>query len=246
MYHDLSASPESDAAVTPQRFAADMESLAANGYSAISFKELEGYVTRGAELPEKPVVITFDDGYRSNLTYAPAAMEGTGMKATVNVIGMSVGKSTYKDTGAPIIPHFSFEEARMAYAGGLMDFQSHSWAMHDSDRLESEAAYREGVLPRKGEGEKEYIEAFRRDVVKSKTEMERNIGGDVFVYAYPYGFYSDLAEALLREEGFTVTLSIDPGANSVVKGLPQSLRKLRRIAVNMRSPDAAALAGGRF
>jgi peptidoglycan/xylan/chitin deacetylase (PgdA/CDA1 family) len=214
-----------------------MLALKENGYTAVSFADIRDYAELGADLPEKPVLISFDDGYRSNYLYAYGILKALGMKGAVNMIGVSVGKSTYKDTDKPIIPHFSYAEAREMYESGVMDFQSHSYAMHDSPPLEEPGAFREGVLPRNGEGEKEYIEAFCADVLQSKTETEENIGNDVFVYAYPMGFYSELTEALLIEMDFCVTLSIDPGINCLVKGLPQSLLTMKRINRTPTSGD---------
>jgi peptidoglycan/xylan/chitin deacetylase (PgdA/CDA1 family) len=241
MYHDIGPDPKSDACVTPERFRADMEELASNGYTAVSFEEVCGFVARGEALPEKPVIVSFDDGYRSNYLFAFGILEETGMKATINVIGISVGKSDYKGSGKPIIPHFSYEEAKRMDAAGIVDIQSHSWAMHDSAEHESPATYREGATARKGEGERAFAEAFRADALKSKQEIEANVGSPAFVYAYPFGFYSELAEAELRALGYQVTLSIDEGVNTLVKGLPQSLTQMRRIPVSMRSPSVVEL-----
>jgi peptidoglycan/xylan/chitin deacetylase (PgdA/CDA1 family) len=238
LYHDIREDPEDGAAaITPRRFRQDMEALKAGGYTAIDFAAAAAYVYEGRPLPEKPVIITFDDGYRSNYLLAWDILQAAGMKGTVNVISVSAGKSTYKDTGRPIIPHFSYAEAREMFAAGTMDFQSHSYAMHDSPELEDPAAYREGVLPRRGEGEEEYIENFRADVIKSKEEIEEHVGNAVFVYAYPQGYYSDLTEALLQDLGFTVTLSVDPGVHVLVKGLPQSLLAMKRVNRAMWSGD---------
>jgi peptidoglycan/xylan/chitin deacetylase (PgdA/CDA1 family) len=236
LYHDLSESTDG-AAVTPESFGRDMLALKENGYTAVSFADVRDYAERGTELPEKPVVISFDDGYRSNYLFAYEILKEFGMKGVVNMIGVSVGKSTYKDTSQPIIPHFSYAEAREMYASGVMDFQSHSYAMHDSLPLEDPQTFRNGVLPKKGEGEREYIEVFRADVLQSKTEAEKNIGADVFVYAYPMGFYSELTEALLIETGFSVTLSIEPGINCLIKGIPQSLLAMKRINRTTESKD---------
>ncbi|MDR1136240.1 MAG: polysaccharide deacetylase family protein [Clostridiales Family XIII bacterium] len=241
MYHDIDPKPAGDTCVTPERFKNDMDELAREGYTAVSFGEVRDFVLRGGSLPEKPVVISFDDGYRSNYTFAFDILKAAGMKATINLIGVSVGKSVYKDSDKPIIPHFGYEEARMMYESGVVDIQSHSWAMHDSAELEDPKVYREGVMARKGEGEKAFAFAFRADALKSREEIEKNVGNEVFVYAYPFGFYNELAEAELRDMGYTVTLSIDEGVNTLLRGLPQSLIEMRRISVYTNSPGVTEL-----
>lgn len=69
--------------------------LAANGYTVISLNEmLEGFAGK-AVLPERPVVLTFDDGYRDNYTTAFPILQKYKMKATVFIITGSVGEAGY-------------------------------------------------------------------------------------------------------------------------------------------------------
>lgn len=70
MYHHLSEDVTNSEMVSPEQFEAQIRALSEAGYTGVSFDELQAYVLRGEPLPEKPVVITFDDGYRSNYTLA--------------------------------------------------------------------------------------------------------------------------------------------------------------------------------
>ena len=49
--------------------AADLDALQEKGYTAVTVSDLLAYVQDGADLPEKPVMITFDDGYYNNYIY---------------------------------------------------------------------------------------------------------------------------------------------------------------------------------
>lgn len=91
---------------------------------------------KGEALPEKPVVITFDDGYQSNYEYAYPILKKYGMKATIFVIGSSVGKDEYKDTGLPMLPHFGVSEAREMENSGLISIQSHTYDLHQNGECE--------------------------------------------------------------------------------------------------------------
>lgn len=82
--------------VTPDQFKSNMEAVKAAGYQTIFFEELVNYVERGETLPDKPIVITFDDGYTSNYEYAYKILKELDMKATISVIGRAVGEDTYK------------------------------------------------------------------------------------------------------------------------------------------------------
>lgn len=236
MYHHLVASTENvqsvdDVTVVREDLFADqIRALSEAGYTALFFSDLEAYVEQGRELPEKPIVITFDDGYESNLQLAFDVLKEYNMKATINVIGISEGKNTYKNTGKAMFPHFSFAEAKPVYQAGVFDFQSHSYNMHQEKSYE-EKVWRKGVLPMDREKEKTYIETFRADFQRSKKDIEAGIGNQVTVFAYPYGYYNTLTEVLLSQMGVKVTLTIKPGVNTVIKGLPQSLYAMRRIDI---------------
>ena len=82
-----------------------------------------------------------------------------------------------------------------------------------------------------GESEEEYIAKFRADVEASRSAIEDALGTRATVYAYPFGYYTQLSEVLLWEMGIKVTLTVEEGIDVVIKGLPQSLRALKRCAI---------------
>lgn len=230
MYHGLGYEEDNEAIITPQRFEEQLRALKEAGYTSVLFEDLISFVDQGAPLPEKLVAITFDDGYQSNFDYAYPVLCRLQMPATIHLIGISVGKDTYKDTGEPMYPHFTWETAREMEASGFVDLQSHSYDMHQVASLDGEDC-RQGVYPRPGETEEEYIKAFREDFRLSKEGLTENTGSSVSVYAYPYGFHTAFSEALLSELGIRVSLTVEPGMNTILQGLPQSLLCLKRYTV---------------
>ncbi len=230
MYHHLDNEATNDSVITPMRFNEHMSALKKAGFSSISLQQLADYVERGVGLPEKALLITFDDGYSSNYELAYPILEKYNMNGVINVIGVSVGKDTYKDTNKPITPHFSYEEAREMVASGVVEIQSHGYDMHNS--LELDADYRQGVLKKAGETDMEYIEAFCSDFEQAEKDILDNIGTQVIAYAYPNGYYSTLSEVLLSKTNVKITMTIEKGMNTVIKGLPQSLRAMKRYGVH--------------
>lgn len=104
LYHHISEDGVGNSTISVETFITYMDAICEAGYQTITFQQLREYVTNGVELPEKPIIITFDDGYLSNYEIAwPAYME-RGMSTTIFVVGSSVGKNTYKETN---IPNFS-------------------------------------------------------------------------------------------------------------------------------------------
>ncbi len=239
MYHHLSEDVTNSEMVSPEQFEAQIRALAEAGYTGISFDELQAYVLRGEPLPEKPVVITFDDGYRSNYTLAYPILQKYGMKATIFAIGVSFGKDHYKDTDYTITPHFGAAEAAEMTASGLISIQSHTYDMHQWPPYETDSAVRENILQLPGESEESYVQALTEDFTRSRALLEGATGQPVDVLAYPAGQYSTLTQVTLQSLGVHVTLSTNPGVNTVVKGLPQTLYAMLRFAITEDiSPEA--------
>ena len=231
MYHHLSEDVTNSEMVSPEQFEAQIRALSEAGYTGVSFDELQAYVLRGAPLPEKPVVITFDDGYESNYTLAYPILQKYGMKATIFAIGVSFGKDHYKDTDYAITPHFGAAEAAEMAASGLISIQSHTYDMHQWPPYESGSAVRENILPLPGESEEAYVQALAEDFTRSRALLEDAAGQPVDVLAYPAGQYSTLAQVTLQSLGVHVTLSTNPGVNTVVRGLPQTLYAMLRFGI---------------
>ena len=231
MYHHLSEDVTNSEMVSPEQFEAQIRALSEAGYTGVSFDELQAYVLRGAPLPEKPVVITFDDGYESNYTLAYPILQKYGMKATIFAIGVSFGKDHYKDTDYAITPHFGAAEAAEMAASGLISIQSHTYDMHQWPPYESGSAVRENILPLPGEGEEAYVQALTEDFTRSRALLEDAAGQPVDVLAYPAGQYSTLTQVTLQSLGVHVTLSTNPGVNTVVRGLPQTLYAMLRFGI---------------
>ena len=239
MYHHLSEDVTNSEMVSPEQFEAQIRALSEAGYTGVSFDELRAYVLRGEPLPEKPVVITFDDGYRSNYTLAYPILQKYNMKATIFAIGVSFGKDHYKDTDYVITPHFGAAEAAEMTASGLISIQSHTYDMHQWPPYETDSAVRENILQLPGESEESYVQALTEDFTRSRALLEGATGQPVDVLAYPAGQYSTLAQVTLQSLGVHVTLSTNPGVNTVVKGLPQTLYAMLRFAITEDiSPEA--------
>lgn len=146
------------------------------------------------------------------------------------MIGVSIGRTTYKDTDIPITPHFSLEDARPWVARGVLTVTTHSYDMHQVTAVDG-AGCRRGVLQMPGEAEPDYIAALTQDYTHAQEQLAGLPGKVLPVFTYPFGAYSELSERVLQEQGVQVTVTIADGANRLVKGEPETLRLLRRIHV---------------
>lgn len=233
MYHSLTEDPAEVTAYTilASAFREQMAALSGAGYTAVTYDDLLAYVERGTPLPEKAVVITFDDGYRNNLTLGAPILKEYGFNAQIAVIGCSVGHETYKDTGAAMIPHFALEEALPWVEEGVIHLHSHTYDMHQSAALDGEGC-RGSAVPLPGEREGDFIAALSADWAASSAQLAPAAAHDrAVVLTYPNGQYTELTEVVLSELGVDVTVTTDPGTAEIVRGLPQSLRCLPRYIV---------------
>ena len=223
MYHHVAQEGEGSDIISAARLEEHMKALLDAGYTAVTFAELRAWVEQGTPLPEHPVVITFDDGYESNYTLAYPILKQYGMKATIFAVGVSMGKDTYKDTGVPMFPHFSLAQAQEMEQSGVITIGSHGYDIHQVAGRDPEPI-RQGVLQLEGESDWEYADFLKEDCRK----MEQLLGKQPGILAYPYGRCSELSENVLREMGIWATVTIEGKTNTLVRGLPQSLRQMGR------------------
>lgn len=230
MYHHLDAEGNGGTVISVENFESQIRVLAQAGYTPVSVREMIDFVHSGGELPKKPVCISFDDGYESNFTLAGPILEKYGMKATVFCIGSSIGKSTYKDSGEPITPHFSMQEALEMSERGTFSLESHSWDMHQSEKLESGTA-RTCIQPLDGETDEAFAAAVKADCEKQRRYFTENGFPAPEALAYPLGAYSELSEKVLHSDcGILATFTTDPdGTNTLERGRPESLYLLHRL-----------------
>ncbi len=225
LYHNFVAEGEESLySVSISRLEEHLAALRDAGYHTVSPEDLSRYVNQGEPLPDKPILITFDDGYLSNYTLAYPLLQKYQMKATIFVIGRSIGLDTYVD-GLPMTPHFTLEQAREMEASGLVSIHSHGYNFHQVEGRDPDPV-RANILKLSGESEDDYAEFLRQDL----EVMTQLIGDGAHVIAYPSGAHDELAEVVLSQLGVDITLTTVPKINTLVQGLPQSLRQLGRIS----------------
>jgi len=229
MYHDISYKENNDMTVSPELFEEHIKALSENGYTALCFDDMYAYVMNNAQLPEKCVMITFDDGYLSNYEYAYPILEKYGMKGAVFAVGVTMGKTTYKDTGKEINPHYTFEQGREMFERDVLITQSHTYDLHRVEGLDKE--YRDGASKLPGESDKEFAKMFFEDITKSKQEIEAGVGNGVIALSYPQGIHSPVTDAVVAKSGYHITVTVEDGMAQLVRGVKQSLYGLKRFGM---------------
>lgn len=123
-----------------------MTALKEHGWNSVTIRQLIKFGEQGTPLPDHPVLITFDDGYTSNLELAAPILERYGLNAVIFVIGINAGQSVYAHSGQPLDPpRFALEDARPYLESGVLEVESHTFDLHQ--RADYGYSGREGVLP---------------------------------------------------------------------------------------------------
>ena len=131
MYHHVSEDVASDMVISPARFEAHMTALKEHGWNSVTIRQLIEFGEQGTPLPDHPVLITFDDGYTSNLELAAPILERYGLNAVIFVIGINAGQSVYAHSGQPLDPpRFALEDARPYLESGVLEVESHTFDLH--------------------------------------------------------------------------------------------------------------------
>jgi len=208
LYHDVrpGASGENGAVVSVEEFAAQMAWLYGSGFHTITTAQLLGWLRGEQELPERPVLITFDDGYRSVYGEAYPILKQYGLKAAVFIVTSYVGQQVGD------LAYLSWDEMKEMAGSGLIEIQAHS---HNAHFLVG----KEPALLTWSAAE------IKRDLRKLNEAMRRAGLQAAQAYAYPYGAYDAEVQAALRESGIKLAFTTEHGhvtsANTAVYALPR-------------------------
>ncbi len=223
MYHSVLKDPQRSGAyvITPTQFERDMQYLVDHGYTAVLPSDLMKYAAGEEDLPEKPVMITFDDGYYNNLVYVLPILKRLHMKAVVSIVGSYTEEATKRMDQNPTYAHLTWDDICTLASSGVIEIGSHSYALHSSKNG------RQGVTRKRGESKADYETVVCHDVELQNTALLEHCGIAPAVFAYPFGEWDKDSEALLRRLGFSLTMTCRERMNYIERN-PASLYRLGR------------------
>lgn len=192
-----------DRTISLSELESDLSYLQEQGYQAIVGQDLIDHVIGLRDLPEKPIFLTFDDGYQSFIQLVYPLLQKYEMKATVSIIGSETDTYSQNVPKERADAHLSWAEVKELDQSGIVEIGNHSYDFHE---VGSEAE-RQGVHPLANEALADYRKAFSDDVLTLQTRMNEKLYHDARLFAYPYGFHTEESEQVLKELGFFITLT---------------------------------------
>ena len=224
MYHGITLDSDKcgEFVVTLNQIEDDIHYLKENNFTPVFVNDLIRYAIHDGELPDKPVILTFDDGGYSNYEYLFGLLKDENYKVSLSVVGsFTADASESGDAPNAAYSYLRWCDINEMRESGYYEFCDHSYNMHS-------LTDRKGVLRLSGETDDEYRHALITDIDGMQKLCEENCGFRPNVFTYPYGFASKEAESMVKELGFEASLGVEEKINYIVKGDSECLYGLGR------------------
>jgi peptidoglycan/xylan/chitin deacetylase (PgdA/CDA1 family) len=188
MYHVIANPPPSaqlpDLYVDPKTFDTEMEWLKSHGFVGVSLNQVYDAWFKGGELPEKPVVVSFDDGYRGQYVYARPELRKLGWPGVLNLISGRVGQPGAELSVAMV--------QRMINDG---------WELDDHTIHHLDVSQLSGPQ-------------LQLEIAGSRKDLQQRFHQPVNFFCYPSGRYDSQAIAAVRAAGYLGATTTNEGLAS--------------------------------
>ena len=192
-YHQVEDKDGNPLTLYCDQFDQQMAYLAEEGYHTITLDEMMDAAENGTPLPEKPVVITLDDGYVDNYEYAYPILKKYGFKATIFLINDFTG----------VYPNYlTWEQIREMQDSGLIDFESHTMTHANLSELTS-------------------CDELHHEIADSREALSKKLGKEIDYIAYPGGRVTDAVEEVTRDAGYRGGFTVHYGLSTPTEGVYQ-------------------------
>ena len=232
MYHGIlkNSSRQNKFVISPTEFENDLKYLVSNNYHTIFVKDLIDFVYDNKELPDNPILLTFDDGYYNNYLYAFPLAKQYNCKFVLAPIGKQVDIYSETDDTNPNYSHINWEKLKEMSDSGFVEIQNHSYNMHTMNKG------RNGCKKNKKESLEHYKKSLIDDISKMQSKVTENIGSTPSTFVYPFGAISNCSKDILKELGFKCSFSCENKINKITKN-PDSLFNLCRF-IRVHGPSS--------
>jgi biofilm PGA synthesis lipoprotein PgaB len=196
--------------------------LKGTGWTAVSLDDVAAAARGVRPLPDKAILISFDDGYASLYTRVfpllkvyrfpvVAALVGSWME------GRPDGTVTYGDRVVPRSNFISWAQAREMQASGLVELASHSYNLHrgvlanpQGNMVPAAITWQYDPATGSYEDDTQFRARIRADLVRARSQMATSLGRPPRALVWPFGRYSGPALEVAKQVGFTFALTLEP------------------------------------
>ncbi|WP_455202715.1 polysaccharide deacetylase family protein [Kaarinaea lacus] len=231
-YHDIVAEPGEDIyAVSRSAFVAQMDYLETHGYQPISLGTLERIIKKQESLPNKAVLLTFDDGLKSYSDFVAPLLDIYGYPSVLSVVsGWVDGNNTPPEYHNKLL---SWSELRELQKSQNVDIISHSHDLHTGVQSNPQGNYAPSGVTRifsptinSYESESAFRQRIAADLKHGVTRFEEELKVKPVAITWPYGRYDNVLSTEADLLGMKIQLTLDDGPN-----MKNQLKVLNRIMI---------------
>lgn len=206
--------------VSVDHFEEHLAWLKKNGYKIVSVQNVLDAAAGKNPIPDKSVLLTFDDGYQSFYTRVFPILKKYRYPASIALIGSWMdGIDMPDEAGKQLL---NWNQVREMAASGLVEIASHTYDLHKSVAANPQGDQQAAAVTRlydpataRYETEQQYRERIQTSLRKSADFIFQHAGVWPRVMVWPYGEYNNIALAASRDAGMPVTMGLIDGFNTV-------------------------------
>ncbi len=237
-YHDVigrNEKPASPTDVSEDRFEAQLNWLKQHDYPVVSVQAVFDAAAGKTALPDKAVVLSFDDGYQSFYDKVLPLLKKYHYPATVALVGSWMDGNKPSDVKQALL---TWDQVRELKASNLVEIASHSYDLHQGVLANPQGNTQAAVVTRlydaatgHYESDDHYQARVRSGLISSAEFIFQHTGVRPRVMVWPYGEYNRIAQAAAFEAGMPMTMGLIDGFNTAA-----DLKALRRL-IMIGNPD---------
>ncbi|MEE0061508.1 MAG: polysaccharide deacetylase family protein [Acutalibacteraceae bacterium] len=213
MYHSISKDTKQQGkyVIDPSKLEDDLIKLKEKGYTTITIQQLIDYTENKCNLPSKPIILTFDDGYYNNYLYAYPLLKKHRCKAVVSPICYYTEQySNTNEVLSPSYSHCTWQQLEEMQNSGYVEIQNHSYNLHSQNG-------RLGIQQRSDESNDKYKEVITKDISQAQDMFKHHLNITPKAFVYPFGVMSNSSEEILKSLSFKCTIICEERVNQITK-----------------------------
>jgi biofilm PGA synthesis lipoprotein PgaB len=244
-YHDIRDNVRETFKTLPDATALDTQDLISqfnwlheNGYHPVSLQQIIDARAGRGTLPEKAILLTFDDGYKSVYTKVFPLLKQFKFPAVVAIVGEWIQTPAdqqvqYGDERVPRDRFVSWAELREMHASGLIEVASHTHHLHEGivanpqgNKIPAAITHAYLEQDKRYESDSEYAARLQSDMQRNVALIEQNLHLRPRAMVWPYGMYNQVAIQSAADAGMPMTMNLEPGPNTPADPLARMRRSL--------------------
>lgn len=196
--------------IDSQKLEDDLKMLQKKGYTTVTVKDLTDYVYNDKSLPQKPIMLTFDDGYYNNYYYAYPLLQKYKCKAVISPIAYYSEFYSNDNKLSVSYSHCTWAQLKEMIDSGYVEIQNHSYNMHTQSG-------RVGIKQKQGESDETYKKLITEDISTAQKYFKEKLNYTPIAFVYPFGAISDNSEDIIKALSFKCSFTCQEKVNTISK-----------------------------